>query len=172
MAKVASGTQVCVQAPPLILVSRHWRSSYDLQEGTASLNKASTAASTSQVGPGPAVVYSLLGAVRRVMRLAQHQMWSQQLAADIRVCDSLNTIVAVHLEGHPVPGVIVQGALWTQYFLLLSDSMHVHSMAAQSCGAASTGLSQTAVAADISEVAGRARDFVSRVRTKEAGPPL
>jgi hypothetical protein len=136
-----------------------------LQEGTASLNKGSGAASTSESGQGSAVVYSLLGAVRRVMRLAQHQIWSQQLATDGGAHECLNTIVEMHLKGHPMPGVIVQGALWTQYFLLLSDAMHMHSMAAQSSGAGSNGLSQTAVAADISAVAERARDFVGRVHT-------
>jgi hypothetical protein len=69
----------------------------------------------------------------------------------------------MHLKGRPVPGVIVQGALWTQYFLLLSDAMHVHSMVAHSSGAGSKGLSQTAINADISAVAERARDFVGRV---------
>lgn len=129
-----------------------------VQAGAAAVQ--STAATSSSRAHG--TVLSLHGAIRRVMRLAQHDTWALPLAQDCRVHGALDVLLSLQLQGRPLPPALVQGALWTHYYLLLASVQRVHGVV-KDAGGGVGGMSQAGAAADVSQVGEAARTFVAQV---------
>jgi hypothetical protein len=130
-----------------------------VQEGGAAVQSAAAISSTSRAH---GTVLSLHGAIRRVMRLAQHDTWAPALAQDGRVHAALEVLLSSQLQGRPLPPALVQGALWTHYYLLLASVQRVHGVIKDTGGGVG-GMSQAGAVADVSQVGGAARAFVEQV---------